>query len=98
MDHPSEETLKRFVAGAASREENCAVVAHLLKTCTSCAARIRSLVQPEAILRDAYADALERFNRGLLEALDSPFSSVQTLRTVLGRMLDAEWDDGPKRR
>jgi hypothetical protein len=33
MDHPSEETLKRFAAGTATREENRAVVSHLVKGC-----------------------------------------------------------------
>jgi hypothetical protein len=47
MNHPSEETLKRFAAGTSTREENRAVVAHLLKKCPACARTLRSLMGPD---------------------------------------------------
>jgi len=43
MDHPSDEILKRFATGKASREERGAVVAHLLHGCPQCARRLRAL-------------------------------------------------------
>jgi hypothetical protein len=58
MDHPSEDTLKRFAAGSASREESRAVVAHLLKGCAACARTLRALLQPESVSRSAYEAAL----------------------------------------
>jgi hypothetical protein len=85
VDHPSEETLKRFVTGKALREENRAVVAHLLKGCAPCAAKLKSLMEPESVAGPSYDPSLERFDAGLLEALDASISPVQTLRTVLGR-------------
>lgn len=83
MDHPSEETLKRFVAGTASREENRAVVAHLVKGCSACAKKLRDLMEPEAVPRGSYEAALDRFDQGLIENLESSISPLQTLRTVL---------------
>src|SRR5215471_5732925 len=78
MDHPSEETLKHFVAGTAAREENRAVVAHLLKGCSDCAQKLRKLMEPEAVSRISYEAALERFDSGLIESLESSISPVQT--------------------
>ena len=83
MDHPSEETLKRFAAGTASREENRTVVAHLVKECTLCARKLRDLMQPEAVSRGDYEAALDRFDPELIESLESSISPAQTLRTVL---------------
>jgi hypothetical protein len=83
MDHPTEETLKRFVAGTASREESRAVVAHLLKGCAPCARKLRELMEPETVPRASYEAALESFDQGLIENLESSISPIQTLRTVL---------------
>jgi len=49
VDHPSEETLKRFAAGMATREEGKAVVAHLLKGCAECARKLRSFIDYELL-------------------------------------------------
>ena len=86
MDHPSEEILERFAAGRATSEESRAVVAHLLKGCAPCATRLRSLMQPAAVPRDAYEPALDRFDQGLLDALESSISPVHSLRTLLLRL------------
>ena len=83
MDHPSEETLKRFAAGTAAREESRAVVAHLLKGCSACAQKLRALMEPEAVSRNAYETALDRFDGRLIESLESSISPVQALRTVV---------------
>jgi hypothetical protein len=87
MDHPSEETLKRFAAGSASREESRAVVAHLLKGCSACARTLRALLQPDSVTRSSYEAALERFDQGLIDNLESSISPLQTLRTVLRGVL-----------
>lgn len=71
MEHPSEETLKRFVSGTAPRDESRTVVAHLLKGCALCARKIRALMQPATVRRDGYEPALERFDRRLIEGLES---------------------------
>ena len=84
MDHPSEETLKRFVAGTAPREESRAVVAHLLKGCSACAGKIRGLMEPETVSRTSYETALDRFDQGLIESLESSISPLQTLRAMMG--------------
>ena len=83
MDHPSEETLKRFAAGTAPREENRAVVAHLVKGCSACARRLRELMEPEAVSHGSYEAALDHFDQGLIENLESSISPLQTLRVVL---------------
>ena len=83
LDHPSEETLKRFAAGAASNQEARTVVAHLLKGCADCAGKLRSLIQPELLAGRAYDRALERFDRGLLGSLETSVSPMQTLRSLL---------------
>jgi hypothetical protein len=59
MDHPSEETLKRFAAGTASREEGRAIVAHLVKGCADCARKLKSLMEPSPSSGRIYDDALE---------------------------------------
>ncbi|HEX4963521.1 MAG TPA: hypothetical protein VF173_22015 [Thermoanaerobaculia bacterium] len=88
MSHPSEETLKRFVAGTASRAESRTIVAHLLKGCLSCTGQVRAFMEPAQVQRDDYDSALNRFDRGLVDALESSISPVQTLRTVLGTLLE----------
>jgi hypothetical protein len=69
LEHPSEETLKRFVAGTASREESRAVVAHLVKGCRSCAAVLRSLMKPAEAPEKTYGDVLDRFGERLSEVV-----------------------------
>lgn len=60
MDHPiSEESLNRFAAGAASRQENRSIVAHLLRGCAVCAQKVREGVRPE-VPEDAYDSVLGR--------------------------------------
>jgi hypothetical protein len=83
LDHPSEETLKRFAAGTASREESRNVVAHLLKGCAPCAARLKALLEPRSVDGTSYDAALDRFDQGMVETLETSISPVQTLRTVL---------------
>lgn len=62
MDHPvTEESLKRFAAGASTRQENRSIVAHLLKGCAGCAQQIRENVRPE-IPDDAYDAVLSRIS------------------------------------
>jgi anti-sigma factor ChrR (cupin superfamily) len=97
LDHPSEETLKRFAAGTASREESRNVVAHLLKGCAHCANRLKTLTEPRSVSGASYDDALDRFDQGMIEALETSISPVQTLRTILRGALPHERLD-PKRR
>lgn len=99
MDHPSEGTLKRFAEGAASREENRAVVAHLLKGCPPCSRKLRELMKPDAVPRGAYETALERFDKGLIENLESSVSPRQALRSILrGVLLDFPEEGRGKKR
>jgi hypothetical protein len=60
MDHPSTETLSRFLWGRASREENRMVVRHLLTLCPDCAAALRAM-KPEPVDPAAHDAALARF-------------------------------------
>lgn len=83
MDHPSEETLKRFAAGKASREENRTIVAHLLKGCTACAQRLEALMEPASVAGVSYDAALDRFDEGMIEALETSIDPRETLRTLL---------------
>jgi len=57
----SRASLDRFAAGNASREEKRLIVAHLLKSCATCAAALRELDGEEPI--DAYEEALDRLER-----------------------------------
>lgn len=90
MEHPLDETLKRFVKGTAMREESLAIVAHLLRGCPACARKIRQLMLPDPVCSQSYDSALNRFDHGLVEALESSISPVQTLRTVLSQLLETE--------
>ncbi|HSF43910.1 MAG TPA: hypothetical protein VLT87_29230 [Thermoanaerobaculia bacterium] len=69
MEHPSEETLKRFAAGTASRDESRTVVAHLVKGCRFCAAALRSLLKPAETPEKTYGDVLDRFGERLSEVV-----------------------------
>jgi hypothetical protein len=70
VDHPSEETLKRFASDVASREQNRTVVAHLLKGCAECAGKLSSLLEPEPVAESSYDAALDRLDRGLIDRLE----------------------------
>jgi hypothetical protein len=98
MDHPSEETLKRFAAGTAAREESRHVVAHLLKGCSVCARKLRELMEPDSVPRAAYEAALDHFDEGLIESLESSISPLQTLRTVMGGLLLDPPEEGKPRK
>jgi anti-sigma factor RsiW len=101
MDHPSEDILRSFASGTASREESRAVVAHLVKGCPACARKIRELMEPKAVPRSAYEDPLDRFDQGLIDALESSISPMQTLRTVLRDVLPDPLepeDDAPRKK
>lgn len=65
VEHPvTRDSLKRFAAGAATREEGQLIAAHLLKGCTACAQVLRDLGRGKAS-HDAYSRALDQFERGL---------------------------------
>jgi hypothetical protein len=83
MDHPSEEILKRFAAGTASREESRAVVAHLVKGCALCATRLRRLIDPPKVAGSSYETALERFDQEMIGSLESSASPRRILRELL---------------
>lgn len=93
MDHPSEESLKRFVAGAAPRQEGKLVVAHLFKGCACCSRKLKSLIDPAPVASGAYDEALERFDRELLELLESSIDPAHTLRNFLGNVLPPREDE-----
>jgi hypothetical protein len=69
VDHPSEEALKRFASGRASRREGKTVVVHLLKGCAGCGRKLSLLIEPPPVAAGAYDAALARFDRGLPAAL-----------------------------
>ncbi len=79
MEHPSEETLKRFASGAATLQEKRDVVAHLLKGCVDCSAKLRSFLEPQPLPRQKYDDILDRFDRRLLEALEKSVNPGEAL-------------------
>lgn len=97
MDHPSEETLKRFAAGTASREEGRNVVAHLLKGCPFCVTHLNSLIEPASVSGASYDAALDRFDQGMIETLETSISPVQTLQSILRGVFPRERTD-PRRR
>lgn len=84
MDHPSQPTLQRFAAGTASRQESQAVVAHLLKGCAACGREIKSLMHPAYA---SYDDALDRFDRNLVETLETSIASARIVRTAVQTLL-----------
>lgn len=83
MDHPSEEILKRFAAGKASREESRAVVAHLVKGCALCATRLRRLIDPPRVAGSSYEAALDRFDQEMIGDLRNAVSPARLLRELL---------------
>lgn len=80
MDHPSEDTLKRFASGTASREENRAVVVHLLKGCAACTRKLRLLMEPESVVESSYDAALDRLDERGLDHLETTMESDRPLR------------------
>ena len=83
MDHPSEETLKRFASCTASREEARTVVVHLLKGCAACSRKLKFLIEPEPVGGPSHDEALARFDRGLLEAMETSIKPTEILRNLL---------------
>jgi hypothetical protein len=67
----SDKSLQRFTKGTSSREEGCSIVAHLLRGCASCAAKMRSTLQPE-IPADAYDSVFDRLSQKLRSAAGAP--------------------------
>jgi hypothetical protein len=99
MEHPSEDILRSFALGTASREESRTVVKHLVKGCPACARKIRDFMAPKTVSGSAYEDPLNRFDQGLVEGLESSISPMQTLRGVLrGVLPDPPEDDLPRKK
>ena len=98
MDHPSEDTLKRFAAGTGARDANRAVVAHLLKGCPACARTLRLLMEPASVTRVSYEAPLDRFDQGVLQSLEVAVDPLEPLPTVPGGLLDPPQDDGPRKK
>jgi hypothetical protein len=99
MDHPSEDILRSFASGTASREESRIVVKHLVKGCPACARKIRELMEPKAVPGSSYEDPLKRFDQGLIEGVESAITPMQTLRTVLrGVLPDPPEEEGAPRK
>lgn len=83
MEHPiSRESLERFAAGSATRDEGRAIAVHLLKGCGTCAATLRSLERNRAPM-DAYDRALDRFERDLRSEVAAPSGMLTVIRAVL---------------
>ena len=82
-------TLERFAAGAASREENRAVVAHLLKGCALCVQVLQETDYHEEMSPSALDAALDRFEREVRGAVTAPSGRLTVLREVLeeGRLM-----------
>jgi hypothetical protein len=71
----SDKSLQRFTQGTSSRDEGCSIVAHLLRGCASCAAKMRSTLQPE-IPADAYDSVFDRLSRKLRSAAGAPQADI----------------------
>lgn len=83
MEHRiTRESLERFAAGSATREEGRDIAVHLLKGCATCAATLRSLDRSRAPM-DAYDRALDRFERELRSEVAAPSGMLTVLRAVL---------------
>jgi hypothetical protein len=101
-DHPSLETLKRFATGTGSREENRAVIAHLIQGCTACSDTLRALMEPEPVVGATYDEPLDRFAPGFLQDLERSISlldPLEMLRTLPpGALLGGMGGEGVRRR
>ena len=78
------ESLERFAAGSATREEGRTIAIHLLKGCATCAATLRDLERGRAPM-DAYDRALDRFERELRSEVVAPSGMLTALRAVLSK-------------
>lgn len=78
----SDAALARLAAGTASKEELRRAVAHLLRGCPDCAARLRRQIRP-SIPEGAYDAALDRFEAGLRAALEAPVGPLSRLWSVV---------------
>ena len=88
----SNESLRRFAAGTATRQESCSIVTHLLKGCPSCGKRLKSFVRPEPPA-DIYDVVFDRLERAYLGA-----TSTQAHTTPSPKQLLAELDAQPESR
>lgn len=93
MDHPSDETLKRFAKGTASAEEGRLVVAHLLKGCGLCSRKLQRILEPSIVGAGSYDGALDRFDRGLIESLEDRVSPSAPLAALQPQPLSARLPD-----
>lgn len=85
MEHQiSRESLERFAAGSATRDEGRAIAIHLLKGCGTCAAALRNLDRNRAPM-DAYDRSLDRFEREVRGEVQAPSGMLTVLRAVLSR-------------
>ncbi len=83
MEHAiSSDSLERFAAGAATREEGRTIALHLLKGCATCAATLRTLNREKPSM-EAYDLSLDRFDRGLRAEVQAPSGMLTVLRAVL---------------
>jgi hypothetical protein len=78
----SDASLARLAAGTASKEEVRRAVAHLLRGCADCAARLRAQIRPP-IPEAAYDAALDHFEAGLQAALEAPLGPLSRLWSVV---------------
>jgi hypothetical protein len=78
----SRDSLERFAAGSATRDEGRAIAVHLLKGCATCTATLRNLARSRAPM-DAYDRSLDRFERGLRAEVQAPSGMLTVLRAVL---------------
>ena len=63
------------------------------------ARKLRERMEPEAVSRVSYEAALDHFDKGLIENLESSISPLQTLRTVLrGAPPDPPAEEGPRKK
>lgn len=85
---PSETALEHLAAGTPSPDELRIVIAHLLRGCPACGARLRELVR-RPVPEGAYEGALDRFEEGLRTALEAPVGPLSRLWTVV--------QEGPRR-
>lgn len=86
MEHPiSRDSLERFAAGAATREESKRITLHLLKGCPSCAGMLRDLDRCRTPM-EAYDRALDRFERALRADVEAPSGMLTVVRAVLSKV------------
>lgn len=85
MEHLiARDSLERFAAGTATREERRLIAIHLVKGCPTCAGTLRDLERRRVPL-DAYDRALARFERELRGEVEAPSGMLTVLRAVLNK-------------